>query len=84
MSYEKQKKKIDSIFVEAEDAIQQKSSPGDNIEALYDDVASVNPFETNDDYNDIDSTLDVLRRSSNHKDGNLDEEIEAMKKQLEL
>ena len=83
MSYEKLKRKTtDSIFVEAE-ATCLKGVLGDNIEGLYAAVTSVHPFENDDNVNDIDVALGILHRSE-CCDDTPDEELEAMKKQLEL
>lgn len=81
MSYEKQKKKSVSLFVEQED-ITQSSNHSRDIENLFDAVSSVSPFETPEVCDDIDDALNTLNRSTSSEE-EPDEELERMKKMLD-
>ena len=80
MSYEKQKKKNTSIFVEQEDELQKKNVL--DVDEMFELVSAVSPFEEHQASDDIDDALDILSRSVKN-DEEIDPELEKMKKMLE-
>lgn len=80
MSYEKQKKKNTSIFVEQEDELQKKNVL--DVDEMFELVSAVSPFEEHQASDDIDDALDILSRSVKNDD-EIDPELEKMKKMLE-
>ena len=80
MSYEKQKKKNTSIFVEQDDELQKKNVL--DIDEMFELVSAVSPFEEHQASDDIDDALDMLSRTVKNDD-ETDPELEKMKKMLE-
>lgn len=79
MSYEKQKKKNASIFVEQDDDLQKKNVL--DIDEMFELVTTLSPFEEHQASDDIDDALDMLSRSVK-SDDETDPELEKMKKML--
>lgn len=80
MSYEKQKKKNTSIFVEQDEELQKKNVL--DVDEMFELVSAVSPFEEHQASDDIDDALDILSRSVKNDD-EADPELEKMKKMLE-
>ncbi len=80
MSYEKQKKKNTSIFVEQDEELQKKNVL--DVDEMFELVSAVSPFEEHQASDDIDDALDILSRSVKNDD-EIDPELEKMKKMLE-
>ena len=80
MSYEKQKKKNTSVFVEQDEELQKKNVL--DVDEMFELVSAVSPFEEHQASDDIDDALDILSRSVKNDD-EADPELEKMKKMLE-